>query len=98
MLETRRSYEMWGNEAGEHEQTRSEYLLGLAVEHGVDYDVVETLADMLGPNEDRDGLINALEDIQYLGWPCSGEPMSDEDYLDLTETWYEHRDRTEGRR
>lgn len=42
--------------------TREDYLKGLAEDYGVDYEAVQMLADMLGPSEDFDGLINALED------------------------------------
>lgn len=41
---------------------RDEYLEGLADEYGVDLDVVYNLADVLGPNEDFDGLPMMLED------------------------------------
>ena len=43
--------------------TRNEYLDSLAEEYCVDKEVVYSLADMLGPNEDFDGLVNALEDM-----------------------------------
>lgn len=39
------------------------YLESLADEYGVSKMVVYSLADMLGPSEDFDGLINALEDM-----------------------------------
>ena len=42
---------------------REDYLEHLSDEYGVDIAVVSSLADMLGPNEDFDGLINALEDM-----------------------------------
>lgn len=42
---------------------RAEYLQGLAEEYGVSKMVVYSLADLLGPSEDFDGLINALEDM-----------------------------------
>lgn len=42
---------------------REEYLDMLADDYGVDAEVVHLLADMLGPNEDFSGLINALEDM-----------------------------------
>lgn len=41
---------------------RNAYLDNLASSYGVSDEVVYSLADMLGPNEDFDGLINALED------------------------------------
>lgn len=42
---------------------RNEYLKGLADEYGVDIEVVLAGAEMLGPSEDFDGLINMLEDL-----------------------------------
>lgn len=42
---------------------RYDYIESLADEYGVSKMVVYSLADMLGPSEDFDGLINALEDI-----------------------------------
>ena len=44
-------------------KSREDYLSSLAEEYGVAKIVVYSLADILGPNEDFDGLINALEDI-----------------------------------
>lgn len=41
---------------------RKDYLEQLALEYGLCYEVVESIADALGPNEDFDGLVNALED------------------------------------
>lgn len=42
--------------------SRAAYLHSLAEEYGVDFYFVLYLAEMLGPNEDFDGLVNALED------------------------------------
>jgi hypothetical protein len=42
---------------------REQYLDSLAEEYGVAKIVIYALADLLGPNEDFDGLINALEDM-----------------------------------
>lgn len=41
---------------------RKEYLLSLCADYGVCKEAVFALADLLGPNEDFDGLINALEE------------------------------------
>lgn len=41
---------------------REAYLRGLAEEHDVPIEVVLLTADMLGPNEDFDGLVSELED------------------------------------
>ena len=44
---------------------RKDYLNSVSDEYGVDSDVVDALADVLGPDEDFDGLISMLEDIDY---------------------------------
>ena len=44
-------------------KTRKEYLLGLAEEYGVSLDKVLLLADLLGPDEDYDGLPELLEEL-----------------------------------
>ncbi len=43
-------------------ETRREYLLSLCDDFGLEPDTVFMLASMLGPSEDFDGLICALED------------------------------------
>jgi hypothetical protein len=43
-------------------ENREEYLKSLSEEYGVNEDIVFVLADMLGPNEDFDGLVSELED------------------------------------
>ena len=45
------------------EDERTEYLKSVADDYGVDLYTVRCLADMLGENEDYDGLISALEDF-----------------------------------
>jgi len=45
---------------------RKEYLKDLAKEHGVDEQTVFAVADMLGPNEDFDGLVSSLEDEKFM--------------------------------
>ena len=45
--------------------TRREYLIDLGDSYGIDSTIVFALADMLGTNEDFDGLVNALEDYQF---------------------------------
>lgn len=44
---------------------RKDYLKSLAELYDISYDSVATIAEMYGPEEDFDGLINALED-EYL--------------------------------
>lgn len=46
---------------------REAYLDSLAATYGVPKDVVYSLADMLGPNEDFDGLVSALDDLDDTG-------------------------------
>jgi len=41
---------------------RAEYLDILAEEYGMDINVVLNLAEILGPNEDFDGLVTTLQD------------------------------------
>ena len=42
--------------------SREEYLQSLSYEYDVDIDIVLTLADILGPEEDFDGLVSSMED------------------------------------
>ncbi len=44
---------------------RQDYLLSLADQNGVDYNIVLAIADLYGPNEDFDGLVTAIEDLDY---------------------------------
>lgn len=46
-------------------ESRAEYLAMLADDYGVDLDVVQAMADVLGPNEDFDGLVTSLEDMGF---------------------------------
>ena len=43
---------------------RTEYLQNLSCEYDVQLSVVKMIADMLGRNEDFDGLVTALQDYQ----------------------------------
>jgi hypothetical protein len=45
-------------------EERQRYLLGLVEDYGVPAWQVFTLAEMLGPNEDYDGLITMIEDLE----------------------------------
>ena len=47
-------------------ESRAEYLAMLADEYDVDLDMVHAIADVLGPIEDFDGLVTALEDRDFL--------------------------------
>ena len=48
-------------------ESRREYLLDLADNMGMDASIVFALADILGSNEDFDGLVTALEDLEMTG-------------------------------
>lgn len=45
---------------------RKDYLKSLAEEYGLSYKKVLTIADLLGPSEDFDGLISTLEDMSEM--------------------------------
>lgn len=44
-------------------EERTDYVRGLAFEYGVTFSTAKAIADMLGPNEDYDGLVTELEDL-----------------------------------
>ena len=48
-------------------KNRKEYLKNLALNFGLSEDVVFMTADLLGPDEDFDGLISSLEDAEMMG-------------------------------
>lgn len=45
-------------------KNRRDYLQCLSEDYGVPYETVMSLAEMLGQNEDFDGLVQALEDCE----------------------------------
>lgn len=47
---------------------REAYLKNLADDYGVGISTVLALADMLGPNEDFDGLVSAMEDMEGMDY------------------------------
>ena len=49
--------------------TREDYLNDLADMYGLDFTFVKMVADLLGPNEDFDGLVSELEDASWLMGP-----------------------------
>ena len=49
-------------------ENRTEYLENLASDYGVDITTVYSLADMLGSNEDFDGLVSGIEDYINMGF------------------------------
>lgn len=46
-------------------ENRAEYLRDLADTMGVDFRTVAIMADLLGPDEDFDGLVTSLEDYAF---------------------------------
>ena len=46
---------------------RKAYLIDLAETYGIDVQTVFALASILGSNEDFDGLVTALEDLEMTG-------------------------------
>ena len=59
-------------------KNRDDYLNSLSEDYGVPIDAVLALADVLGPDEDFDGLISNLEDAMYGGW-FDGTDEEDDD-------------------
>lgn len=51
-------------EQGYH--NRTDYLRCLSEDYDVPMYIVESLADLLGENEDFDGLVTSLEDYEYM--------------------------------
>ena len=47
---------------------RDDYLRSLSDDYGVPLDAVLAMAEILGPEEDFDGLVSNLEDAMYSGW------------------------------
>ena len=47
-------------------KNRRDYLQCLSEDYGVPLETVQSLADILGENEDFDGLVSALEDSECL--------------------------------
>lgn len=45
-------------------KNRADYLRCMAEDYGADLETVIVLSDLLGPSEDFDGLVNALEDYE----------------------------------
>lgn len=57
---------------------RDDYLNGLSEDYGVPDDAVQSLAEVLGPDEDFDGLVSSLEDAMYGGWFDEDDGEEDE--------------------
>lgn len=60
---------------------RDDYLRSLSDDYGVPLDAVLAMAEILGPEEDFDGLVNNLEDAMFGGW--FNEPDGTEEDLTI---------------
>ena len=50
-------------------KNRNDYLEELACNNGIDRETVDMIADVLGPNEDFDGLVSSIEDyVEMYGY------------------------------
>ena len=62
--------------------SREDYLQSLADNFGIPLDAVLSLAEVLGPDEDFDGLVSSLEDAADSGWfdeeNCDEDDLMDE--------------------
>ena len=47
-------------------EDREDYLRSLADENEVDYETVKEMADLLGENEDFDGLVTSVQDAAFI--------------------------------
>ena len=65
---------------------RADYLNSLSEDYGIPAEAVLALAEVLGPDEDFDGLVSNLEDAMYGGWfdECDGEEDDNESLADAT--------------
>ncbi len=64
---------------------RDDYLKSLSEDYGVPIEAVLALADVLGPDEDFDGLVSNLEDAVYGGWFDETDEEEDE-YEQMADT------------
>jgi len=46
-------------------ESRDQYLESLSEDFGVDIDIIQELSDILGHEEDFDGLVSELEDFSH---------------------------------
>lgn len=68
--------------------SRDDYLNSLSEDYGVPIDAVHALAEILGPDEDFDGLVSNLEGAMFGGWfdEIDGEEDEEDDDEDTDET------------
>ena len=57
-------------------KNRKDYLMQIGDDYGADPQTVFELANVLGPNEDFDGLVSALEDYEELRCQESAQGIS----------------------
>ena len=64
--------------------SRDDYLNSLSEDYGIPLDAVLAVAEILGPDEDFDGLVSNLEDAMYGGWfdetDSAGEDDEENEY------------------
>ena len=58
---------------------RDDYLRSLADDYGIPLDAVMAVAEVLGPEEDFDGLVSNLQDALCGGWFDETEEDNDDD-------------------
>ena len=61
--------------------SRDNYLQSLADDLGIPLEAVLSLAEVLGPDEDFDGLVSSLEDAADGGW-FDEEDCNEDDLID----------------
>ena len=58
---------------------RADYLNCLSEDYGIPAEAIIAMAEVLGPDEDFDGLVSNLEDAMYGGWFDENDEEEDED-------------------
>jgi len=58
---------------------RADYLNCLSEDYGIPAEAIIAMAEVLGPDEDFDGLVSNLEDAMYGGWFGENNAEEDED-------------------
>ena len=62
--------------------SRDDYLNSLSEDYGIPLDAVLAVAEILGPDEDFDGLVSNLEDAMYGGWFDEPDSAGEDDEND----------------
>ena len=58
---------------------RADYLNCLSEDYDIPAEAIIAMAEVLGPDEDFDGLVSNLEDAMYGGWFDENDEEEDED-------------------